>query len=290
MAEGDSIHRLAKRLSAQLAGARIVASDFRVPHLATSDVSGCVVDAVRPVGKHLLWRMHDDAGERLTLHTALRMSGSWRVMAAGTCLPRSADDEARLILLFQDGRCAVALNMPVVGLLATADEPSVIGHLGPDLCAESFDMDEALCRFASQPDRPLIEALLDQRNACGIGNLWAVEVCFLRGEFPWHRTGDVDVEAALTLARKMMRYSVVHEGGMMTTGNKRRGETHWVYGRYNRPCRRCGTPIAFRPGGSSPWDRETWWCPSCQPTQGPVPPAPYVAPGSHHVRAARGSC
>ncbi len=40
----------------------------------------------------------------------------------------------------------------------------------------------------------------------------------------------------------------------------RRGETHWVYGRYRRPCRRCTTPISFVPAGIDPYDRETWWC------------------------------
>jgi endonuclease VIII len=54
-------------------------------------------------------------------------------------------------------------------------------------------------------------------------------------------------------------------GTQSTTGSLRRGQTHWVYGRYARPCRRCGTPIAFVPAGAGPYDRETWWCPHCQP-------------------------
>ena len=69
----------------------------------------------------------------------------------------------------------------------------------------------------------------------------------------------------LTLAQKMMKYSLDVVPGMITTGVRKRGETHWVYGRYKQPCLRCGTSIDLRHGGGGDYDRETWWCPSCQP-------------------------
>ena len=59
---------------------------------------------------------------------------------------------------------------------------------------------------------------------------------------------DVDLRAAVRLARRMMRHSLEHPG-QVTTGDTRRGMTHWVYGRAERPCRRCGTPVAFRDSG-----------------------------------------
>jgi endonuclease VIII len=45
-----------------------------------------------------------------------------------------------------------------------------------------------------------------------------------------------------------------------TTGDTRRGQQVWVYGRADEPCRRCGTAI------ESDWsgDRVTFWCPNCQ--------------------------
>ena len=113
-----------------------------------------------------------------------------------------------------------------------------------------------------------MEALLDQRNLAGIGNLWAVETCYLRGVSPWTPVREVDLRAAVRLARRMMRHSLEHPG-QVTTGDTRRGRTHWVYGRAERPCRRCATPVAFRDGGPGPYERETWWCPHCQP--GPFP-------------------
>jgi endonuclease VIII len=123
--------------------------------------------------------------------------------------------------------------------------------------------------WSRTPTAPLVEALLDQKNLAGIGNLWAVESCFLRGASPWTPVREVDLRATVRLARRMLRHAVDHPG-MVTTGDTRRGQTHWVYGRAERPCRRCGTPVDYRdsvPGTA--YSRETWWCPRCQP--GPFP-------------------
>lgn len=264
MPEGDSVYKAARRMREHLVGRRVTASDFRVPQLATADLTGQTITDFTSRGKHLLTRF--DGG--LTLHTHLRMDGAWQLTGPGKVLPRAFDDDVRL-RLSTDGPTAWALRMPVLDLLPTADEDSVVGHLGPDLLGPDWDAGEAVRRLSSDPARPLVEALLDQKNLAGLGNLWAVETCFLRGHSPWTPVGEVDLPATVALAHRMLRYALVH-GGMVTTGNTRRGQTHWVYGRAERPCRRCGTPIAFRdsiPG--APYGRETWWCPRCQP--GPFP-------------------
>jgi formamidopyrimidine-DNA glycosylase len=251
-------------MAAGLVGRTVVASDFRVPQHATADLSGRRVLAFDSYGKHMLTRFSGG----LTLHTHFEMDGSWQLVGPGKALPRSFDDEVRLVLR-TDGPTAYALRMPVLELVATADESGVIGHLGPDVLGPTWDEDEAVRRLASDPGRPVVEALLDQRNLAGIGNLWAVETCYLRGVSPWTPVRDVDLRAAVRLAKRMMTYALEHPA-QVTTGDTRRGQTHWVYGRAERPCRRCGTPVAFRDavtGGV--WQRETWWCPTCQP--GPYP-------------------
>ena len=165
----------------------------------------------------------------------------------------------------------MGVDVPVVELLETRDEHRAVGHLGPDVLAgrptatqEDFDVEEAVRRLRADPARPLVEALLDQRGVAGIGNLWAVELCFLRGCWPWTPVGEVDLAPLLHLARRMITHSLVHRTGMTTTGVRRRGENHWVTGRSNRPCRRCGTLVRFRPATGAPDAREVWWCPSCQ--------------------------
>lgn len=269
MPEGDSVHRAARRMSAALVGHTITGSDFRVPRHATASLAGQTVSGFVARGKHMLLRT--DRG--WTVHTHFRMQGSWTVLGPGRRLPRARVDGARLLLGLGDGRTAVALDMPVLDLLRTRDEPQVVGHLGPDLLTPAgqpggWDEAEACRRLAAQPDRPLVAAVLDQRNLAGVGNLWAVESLFLRGLWPWTPVSAVDLTGWARLARRMLAHGLANPG-MVTTGDTRPGRSHWVYGRYARPCLRCTTPVAFRPpAGARPGDeRETWWCPSCQPAR-----------------------
>ena len=73
----------------------------------------------------------------------------------------------------------------MVELLPRDHEGDAVGHLGPDLLGPDWDPDEAVRRLAADPDREIGQALLDQRNLAGIGNLYQAEVCFLLGVSPW---------------------------------------------------------------------------------------------------------
>src|ERR1700728_3200289 len=75
MPEGDVVWLAAKRLREALAGRVLTRSDFRVPRYATTDLAGRSVTESLSRGKHLLLRVEGD----ITVHTHLRMDGSWRV-------------------------------------------------------------------------------------------------------------------------------------------------------------------------------------------------------------------
>ena len=267
MPEGDSVWRVARRLDQALSGRTVTASDLRVPRYATADLRGARVLQTVPRGKHLLTRF-DHA---VTLHTHLRMDGSWTVLGRGKRLPRRLDPEIRVMLGVDGGQTAIGLRVHDVAVLPTADEAALVGHLGPDPLGASWDAAEAVRRLARTPDRPLAAALLDQRNLAGLGNLWVNELCFLRGHSPWTPVGAVDLPAVVDLAARALRRSVTSpQAHQVTTGDARPGEQHWVSGRAGLPCRRCGTlirVIAEVPGDAE--RRRTWWCPSCQP--GPAP-------------------
>ncbi|WP_306215239.1 DNA-formamidopyrimidine glycosylase family protein [Actinoplanes sp. RD1] len=254
MAEGDSIRRLAGRLGASFAGRVAEAASARA-------FAGDRLLEVAPVGKHLLMRF---AGG-LTVHSHLRMQGAWRQHRPGW---RPSPRTLRPVMWFDFGPAGVlaAHDMPVLEILATTDEHRVVGHLGPDILAADWPsrLPAAAAAVRAQPARMIRSALLDQRNLCGIGNLWAVEGLFIAGVWPHAPAGDVDTGKLLELVGRMMRLGL-RQGTQSTTGNLRKGETHWVYGRYRRPCRRCGTPVAFTAAGADPYERETWWCPYCQP-------------------------
>lgn len=258
MPEGDTVWLTARRLHDAFAGRGLVRSDFRVPRHATADLTGRTVEEVLARGKHLLTRVEGG----LTLHTHLRMDGSWHLHAPGTRWRRPGH-QARVVLANQEWE-AVGFSLHDVRLVRRGAEEGLVGHLGPDLLGPDWDLDEALRRLRAAPDRPVGLALLDQRNLAGIGNLYRTEVLFLHGVTPWVPVGEVaDLDRLVTRARDLLLANR-HDWPQVTTGDSRRGRHHWVYGRGSRPCLRCGTPVRTARQGDEPQDRVTYWCPHCQ--------------------------
>ncbi|WP_200209052.1 Fpg/Nei family DNA glycosylase [Micromonospora coerulea] len=286
MPEGDTVWNTARVLQRALAGARLTGSDFRVPQLAATDLTGWTVRESASRGKHLLLRLTAPAGTPAdgsdgtpgtprsggpgggrdwTLHSHLRMDGAWRAYAPGE---RWAARPAHLIrvVLRATGAVAVGYHLHELALIPTAEEESLVGHLGPDLLGPDWDPAEAVRRLAVHPDATIGEALLDQRNLAGVGNLYKCEVLFLRGVSPWTPVGAVpDLAGTVTLAQRLL---AANRGRwtQSTTGSLHRGQTSYVYGRRAQPCRRCGTAIRKEELG----ERVTYWCPVCQPER----PAP----------------
>lgn len=255
MPEGDTVWRTARDLREVLAGVTLLRSDFRVPRLATVDLSGRAVRDVVPRGKHLLTRVEGD----LTIHTHLKMEGTYRIVPAGRPV---RDHRVRLVLATAEHQ-ALGIRLGVLELLATAEEHRAVGHLGPDPLGPDWDAAEALRRLRADPDRPIGEALLDQRVVAGIGNVYKSETLFLSGVDPWTPVGRVRrPEKVLELARRLLTANR-DRVKRVTTGDRRRGADLCVYGRRGEPCRRCGTAVAY--AGSGRGDRVTYWCPVCQP-------------------------
>jgi endonuclease VIII len=257
MPEGDVVWRSARQLDRALAGRVLERSDFRVPRFATADLTGQVVTGTVSRGKHLLTRV--DGG--LTVHTHLRMDGSWRIRPASDCLPR--DHRIRLVL-GNDERQALGYLLGVVEILPTKHEERVVGHLGPDLLGPDWDPAEAVRRLRADPAREIGEALLDQRNLAGVGVKFATEMLFLQGIDPWRPVGTVDdLHALVELGQRLLEFNKTRLD-QVTTGDTRRGRENWVYGRTGQPCRRCGTTIRKGQQGPPGQERLRFWCPSCQ--------------------------
>ena len=272
MPEGDSVWKLARRLDRQLAGHTIERSDFRTPRLATRDVAGRVILGHDTHGKHLLTRLTGtDDSPPVTLHSHLRMDGSWSTLAPGRRLQPAVQPHVRLVLGLDDDRTVHGIRLHDLDLVATDREADLVGHLGPDPLRDDWDAAEAVRRLMSDAERPLVSALLDQRSMAGLGNLWVNELAFLTGVSPWTPIGEVDVDRLVSRAATMLRHSATVEGAyQVTTGSSARGDDHWVTGRQRRGCRRCRGPISVTaevPGDAD--NRRTWWCPACQPGPGP---------------------
>jgi endonuclease-8 len=255
--EGDVVWSTARRLHEALAGRVLTRSDFRVPRYATVNLAGQTVTEAAARGKHLLIR----TGNGITVHTHLKMEGSWRIRPAGERLAES--HTIRVVLANQDWQAA-GYQLGITEVLRTADEDRVTGHLGPDLLGPDWDPAEAVRRLTGDKERPIGEALLDQRNLAGAGTFYMAEMLFLRGVDPWRNVGEVsDLHALVELGHRLLDANKERQGHV-TTGDTRPGRESWVYGRAGRPCRRCGTLIRRGEQGPPGQERLRFWCPNCQ--------------------------
>lgn len=258
MPEGDTIWRLARTLDRALSGRLLTGTDFRVPDLATVDLSGRPVTGTMSRGKHLLTRI----GDGHTLHTHLKMEGSWRVFRPGERWSKPAHT-ARVVLRTEEAE-AVGFSLGIVELLPRDRETEPVAHLGPDLLGPDWDEDEAVRRLLAAPERPIAEALVDQRNLAGVGNLYKSELCFLAGVPPTAPVGEVPDLRRMVRRAKAMLETNKERSEQSTSGDLRRGERTWVYRRERQGCRRCGTAIRVSMDGAAGRERATYSCPNCQ--------------------------
>lgn len=256
MPEGDTVFRTARRLTQALAGKTVTRFDLRVPRFATVDLSGQVIHECAAAGKHLLLRIGDH-----TLHSHLRMDGAWFTYRPGERWRHPAYTVRAIV--GADNVDAIGVDIAEIALVPTVDEHDLVGHLGPDPLSDNWNPDEA-ARRVKQDERSIHVALLDQRNVAGFGNEYAAELLFLRGVLPTTPASEVDTDALIDLGARTIRANR-DRADRTFTGVAKRGQTDWVYGRENRPCRRCGSRILRGSLGADPTrERNTFWCPNCQ--------------------------
>jgi endonuclease-8 len=289
MPEGDAIHNAALRVGRALVGREI--REIETPQARhrmdrwPERLEGRAVRAVDARGKHLFIRFEGD----LTLHSHLRMGGKWGVYERGRRWTRGA--HRAWLIIRTDDHDVVQFDGPVLELTTdsrTRFDPQ-LAALGPDVVAGDFDEQRFLARLREDDQtRAIGEALLDQRNVAGIGNIWKSEGCFMAGIEPWRPTAAVTDDEALAIVRAIrpeIRRSAQRGGPIVTyrpeptaaagrtpgtaprrpprqpDDRDRRAGT-WVYDRAGLPCRRCGTAILARGQGDD--NRTAYWCPSCQ--------------------------
>jgi len=267
MPEGDTIHKTAASLGRALIGKRV--ARFEVPRLSRAIArpgAGATITGVEARGKHLL--IHFDGG--FALHTHMGMPGAWHLYRAGERWRRPAH-LVRARVDTDDGMVAVCFNAPTVEVLRERDGAGgevarAVPHpqldaLGPDLCDEHPDIDEVLRRLSLlEPTTEIANALLNQRAASGIGNVYKSEALFACRVNPFttlDRIDDSTRRDIVVTASNQLRANL--GGGPRTTVP---GGGLAVYGRANRPCRVCATPIRARRQGEHA--RTSYWCPRCQ--------------------------
>ena len=269
MPEGDVVWRTAQRLHRALAGRELLGSDLRWPSLATADLSGRQVLGVVSAGKHLLTRIEAGGDEPpVTLHSHLRMEGSWYVERTGEPHGRRSASGIRAVLTTSDWT-AVGHKLGMLDLVTTDREHELVGHLGPDLLGPGWDAAEAGRRLLEHPGRELGAALLDQRVLAGVGTFYMAEACFLARLTPWAPVADLEDPAAfIALVHRLLDVNK-DRVDQVTTGDLRRGRQNFAHARSGLPCLRCGGTVRVAPLGPPPMDRTAFYCPGCQ--RGPTP-------------------
>jgi endonuclease-8 len=252
MPEGDTVYRTAAKLREALAGKTLTRCDVRVPRFATVDLTGQRVDEVLSRGKHLFIRVG-----AASIHSHLKMDGAWLV---GGQLRRVQPHKIRIILEAGEGAQPVrvgGVDLGVLEILERDHDMDAVAQLGPDLLDDDWEPRIAAANLVTDPDRPLAEALLDQRVMAGVGNVYANELCFVTGYLPTRRVGDVKDPLRMVQRARDMLWLNRSRVNRTTTGDTRPGRDLWVYGRAGQECRRCGTLIESDRSG----DRISFWCP-----------------------------
>ncbi|MCL1898972.1 MAG: Fpg/Nei family DNA glycosylase [Promicromonosporaceae bacterium] len=267
MPEADEVRLTAERLGLALAALPLERAELRWPSCATVNLVGATVTESTSYGKHLLTRLDDGR----TLHTHLRMDGSWRIARTGTPSARAGQPQVRAVLGTARWT-AIGELLGMMDVIPTSQEKRLLAGLGPEVLAPDFEqvgLPEAVRRLRAHPDLCLAQALLEQRIVAGIGTIWMAESLFTERLYPWLRVAEVDDNTAASLiwrAAELIRGSieVARTDGLGAVSRH-------MHGRHRRPCPRCGRPVqvASQWGPSVPPDqgaqnRIVFWCPACQ--------------------------
>ena len=274
MPELPEVETIRSRLAPGLTGRRfdrVEISDPRLtrpvpPDAVAAALEGEQVADVRRRGKYLV--VVFESGRHLLVH--LRMTGNVLHPA-----PEGHEDDphVRAVVRLDDGSDVVYRDVRRFGtwdLLEPGelDEYFAARRLGVEPLARAFTA-ASFGRALAGRRAPVKAALLDQRAAAGIGNIYADEALWYARVHPLTPAGELGEEQVSALregVRKALKLGIRRQGATLrdyrsADGSRGRMQEEFrVYGRAGEPCERCGTPIAkTRVAG-----RGTWFCPTCQ--------------------------
>jgi formamidopyrimidine-DNA glycosylase len=240
------------------------------PEEVAAELNGEVVESLERRGKYLVVRFR--SGRVLLIH--LRMTGSLGHHPTGGL---EEDPHRRAVVRLDDGSDVTYRDVRRFGtwlLLEPGEETAYLTErLGEEPLGAGFTTAVLAARFHGRR-APVKAAILDQRAAAGMGNIYADEALWRARIHPLTRAGELTRPELRRLHRGIkdaLRAGIARQGTTLRdyrTPNGARGSMQdelRVYGREDEPCPRCGTAIArTRVAG-----RGTWYCPTCQP----APPA-----------------
>ena len=261
MPEGDTIHKIAAALRPRLEGA-VVELAWLNPRNEGGRLQPSIVGAVYARGKHLFIEL----GESQVVRSHLGMYGDWHRYRPGEPWRRPERQASLAIWTARD--VFVCFNAKEVQVFGSGGitETNIHRRLGPDLLGTDVDFAVVTARAREflAPDAPLVDLLLDQRVASGIGNVYKSEVLFIEKQSPFSMLGalvDDCVGRLFRRARQLLQQNLGSGPRITRFVNDTAGPV-WVYRRAGRPCLRCDDEIQFSRAGRDL--RAVYWCASCQ--------------------------
>ena len=248
MPEGHLLHRTARELTADLAGA-VVAACSPQGRFDAAPLDGARVRAAEAHGKHLL--VHLDGAP--SVHVHLGMRGVFLRYPDPAVPPRTG---VRLRLA---GPVAWDLVAPTTcELLDEAGVARVHAALGPDPLRADADPDEAVRRLLAARG-PVGAAVVDQAVWAGVGNAWRAELLFLERLAPPLPAAALGPERAGSLWQRTAELMELGSRAGQVVSDPSAPDERWVYKRDT--CRSCGAPVTRAQVGG----RTSYACPVEQP-------------------------
>jgi endonuclease-8 len=299
MSEGPEVKRTADKLTAVLAGTKIVnIYSKRIDAKIKEKILGAEVRDIETFGKNIVisfssgiflrnhmmmwgkWRIYDRAAFDQGLanppprsiwrnKTALK-NADWSSSAIAQRTDVRKDSRVRLVLLTTN-HAVVQFNGPVIQF--SNNHPSSVAPLsllGPDPLKGMYDNKAVLKRLEERNEEIVANLLLDQTFVAGVGNMYKSEILFQVGLCPFIKTSSISKEKKVRLVNqipKTLWYGYYNIGKTRPISDKdgqisKWANNHWVFRRAGHICWVCGKSKIQMDRKRT--RRVTFWCPDCQ--------------------------
>ena len=273
MPEGPEIRIAADKIKRAIRPRPTTEVFFAFDHLKPfeSDLSGCRVTEVETRGKAML--THFDNG--LSVYTHNQLYGKWMVRKAYDFPKTNRQLRFAIHNLKKSALLYSASDIQILSSQSEIENHPFLSKLGPDVLSKGLKPKDlqVLLRDKKHHRRRLSALYLDQHFLAGIGNYLRSEILFVARLNPQLRPMDCTddqlfalADASILIAYQSYRYKGVTNdldlaNRLKAKGLSYRDYRYWVFGRVDRPCYVCATPIVKEMVSS----RRIYYCPTCQP-------------------------
>ncbi len=253
-------------LPAKIEQVDVRAPKLRYPLQGIEQLTGSTFTNIERRSKYLLFQ----TSSHTTLLSHLGMTGRFAVLDSSVPLAKADHvifhlDTGQQLRYHDPRRFGIMLPIPTVEL----HEHPLLVNLGPEPLTNDFT---ATTLHSSLKNRktPIKVALMDSKVVVGVGNIYASESLFRAGIRPTRAANKLSKAECTTLVhcvKETLAEAIAAGGSSLKDFAHTDGKLGYfqaqfnVYGRADKPCHTCGTPIEKLTQAQ----RSTFYCPQCQP-------------------------